>query len=428
MSEQTGSDRVFLFLQGPSSILFSRIGDQLAAAGAKVLRINLNAGDQVFWRRPGAIAYRGTSSAWPDFVMRLMRDEGVTDLVLLGEERPYHKAAVNAARGLGIGVYVIEMGHLRPDWITVERDGLSSNSRFPDDPGAILSAAANLPEPDFTRHFSHSFFQEAKADLLYYLPTVFLSFLYPHYRVHGLYNPLREYAGWIPQLVFAGRRRQRAEAIAASILSAQSPFFLYPLQLQTDFQLRAHSPFHCQEDAIRFVLASFSRYAAREARLVIKLHPLDAGIVDWRAYISGLASGNNLAGRVDVLDGGDLNALVARSQGMVTVNSTAALNALQAGKPVKVLGESIYRIKGLTDEKSLDEFWSNPANPSMELLSAFIRLIAAAVQVRGDFYARDGAEAAATAISARLLARNVNQPGAYVTPPPRRHPDKIVVP
>jgi capsular polysaccharide export protein len=423
-----GAQRAFLFLQGPSSILYGRIADHLEAAGHTCIRVNLNSGDWLFWRRRDAVNYRGNFAAWPGYVRHLIAERNITDLVVHGEERPYHQAAIAEARALGVAIYVIEMGHLRPDWVTIEREGLSSNSRFPVDPAHIMAAAGGLQEPDWTRRFSHSFLSEAVADLLYYLPTVFFWFPYPHYRRHGLFHPLAEYAGWVRRLATSRGRSRKADDVVKRLLSEGQAFFVYPLQIETDYQLRAHSPFRSQKDAIRFIVRSFASHAAKEETLVIKLHPLDNGLIDWETYIGKITETLGLSGRVQLIDGGDLNALIGASLGMVTVNSTAALSALQAGKPVKVLGTSIYDIEGLTDAKPIDLFWQNPQPPSAALLTAFMRLLAASVQVRGNFYSRAGAEAAAAAIATRLLARDVNQPDAYVDPAPRRHPAKIDVP
>ncbi|MGY5806155.1 capsule biosynthesis protein [Rhizobium sp. LEGMi198b] len=422
------SQRVFLFLQGPSSPLFSEIARGLEAAGHRCIHINLNPGDWIFWRRRGAFNYRGGFAGWRSCVRRRIEADEVTDVILLGEERPYHQVAIEEARRRAASINVVEMGYLRPDWVTLERDGMSSNSRFPVDPFYIVQAAASLPEPDLSRRFSHSFLAEAAYDLLYNLPNAFLWFLYPGYRRHALYHPLVEYAGWLRRLPSSGRRAREAEATIECLITAETRFFVYPLQLQTDYQLRSHSPFHRQQDAIKQIMQSFAAHAAPNMHLVIKLHPLDNGLVDWRGYIHGIGARLALSSRIHFIDGGNLEKLISASQGMVTVNSTAALSALQAERPVKALGAAIYDIDGLTDQKPLDLFWGNPAKPLPGLRSAFLKLLAASVQVRGNFYSRAGARAASAEIAKRLLSRSVNLPAAYIDPPPRQRPTKIDIP
>lgn len=417
-------ERVFLFLQGPSSPIFRKIAAILEENGHVCHRINLNAGDWIFWRRRNGHNFRGRSGAWAAHLSTFVKAHGVTDLVLLGEERPCHRTAVAVAREHAISVFVVEMGYLRPDWLTLECDGMSSNSHFPNDPSVILNAAHGLPEPDWSRRYSQTFLTEAAYDLLYNLPNVFLWFLFPHYQRHALYHPLAEYGGWLVRLSGAKRRRRAADALVAALADNAAPVFVYPLQLQTDYQLRAHSPYNSQQEAIAEVLHSFAAHAAAQARLVVKLHPLDNGLFSWNRVIADHAQALGVSDRVYFIDGGDLATLLERCAGVVTVNSTVGLHALQQEKPVKVLGEAIFNTQGLSDQQPLDMFWRNPAAPDAFLVAAFFRLVAAAIQVRGNFYSAAGTSGGAQAIARRLLDNSVNQPGAFVDPPPRRKPAK----
>ncbi|KQS81023.1 capsular biosynthesis protein [Rhizobium sp. Leaf384] len=418
------SQRVFLFLEGPSSPLFMKIADRLEAMGHACLRVNLNIGDQIFWRRRGGHAFRGRPENWPRWIEDFLARHRVTDLVLLGEERPYHQFATAAAKRLSIEIYVVEMGYLRPDWLTLERDGMSTNSHFPEDPHHILKVGGGLPEPDWKRRYSQTFLAEAAYDLLYNLPNAFLWFLYPHYRRHALYHPLVEYGGWVRKLLRETRRGREAAATIALLEQGQGPLFIFPLQLQTDFQLRAHSPYHDQQQAIREVLTSFSRAASPDARLVVKVHPLDNGLVPWAKSIVQEAKRLGIGSRVVFLDGGNLNALIRLAAGIVTINSTVGLHALQQRKPVKVLGVAMFDVERLTDHQSLDTFWQAPRPPDPDVCDAFFRLVAAAIQVRGNFYSKAGTDAGAEAIATRLDARTVNEPDAFIDPPPRKRPTK----
>jgi len=420
--------RVFLFLQGPSSPIFAKIADRLSEKGHDCFRINLNPGDQIFWRRKGGYNYRGRGGdAWRTYIGSFIERHGVTDIVLLGEERPYHQIAIGAARARAVEISVVEMGYLRPDWLTLERGGMSSNSHFPVNPEEIIDAARALAEPDWARRYSQSFAAEAGYDLLYNLPNVFLWFLFPHYRRHALSHPLAEYAGWVMRLAGGKNRKLTATALIDDLLAGRAPFFVFPLQLQTDFQLRAHSPYNDQREAITEVLTSFAHHAPSEALLVVKVHPLDNGLIGWPAYVDGLASRLGIGARIQFLDGGDLAALLGQTAGTVTVNSTVGLHALQMGKPVKVLGAAVFDIAGLSDQADLDQFWSAPTPPEDAIRSAFFRLLAAAIQVRGNFYSAAGTDGGAEAIAQRLHDRSVNKPGAFIDPPPRQRPAKRTV-
>ena len=76
------------------SPFYRRIAEHLKAHGCRVTRINLSAGDWMFWHGQDTVSYRGRLSHWPGFITRFMQDQGVTDLVLLGEKRRYHREAV----------------------------------------------------------------------------------------------------------------------------------------------------------------------------------------------------------------------------------------------------------------------------------------------------------------------------------------------
>ena len=108
--EGAARPRVFLFLQGPSSPLFVETARILEKAGGRCIRINLNAGDWISWRRRKAFNYRGDFAGWRAYVRLRIEAEHVTDLILHGEERPYHRVAIEEARRAGVAVKVVEMG------------------------------------------------------------------------------------------------------------------------------------------------------------------------------------------------------------------------------------------------------------------------------------------------------------------------------
>src|SRR5262249_3774700 len=127
--ESAGEPRSILFLQGPISSFFDRLGRALIARGHRVNRINLHLGDRLFWRLPAA-NYRGGLDKWREFVAAQLDRHQVTHLVLHGDRRPYHIIAAEEARARGIAVLATDLGYVRPDWVTLEHDGLTTYSRF----------------------------------------------------------------------------------------------------------------------------------------------------------------------------------------------------------------------------------------------------------------------------------------------------------
>src|SRR6266705_4054457 len=146
-SRTTPKSRSVLFLQGPISSFFDRLGRALVARGHRVHRVNFHLGDQLFWRLP-ATHFRGRFADWRGFVAAELDQHQVTDLVLHGDRRPYHIVAAEEARARGIAVIVTDLGYVRPDWITLEHDGMTTYSRFPRDPDEICALAAEFAEPE----------------------------------------------------------------------------------------------------------------------------------------------------------------------------------------------------------------------------------------------------------------------------------------
>jgi len=404
--------RTFLFLQGPISHFFPRLADLLEAANPsfRVLRINLNVGDWLFWRRPGAINYRGRLEAWPDFIEAFIAEHGVTDVLLLGEQRDYHKAAAAAATRHGAQVIATDFGYLRPDWITFELDGLTGASRFPRDPDAVRALARATPKIDFTPLYRDPFWSTAGKDILYHMSASLFWFLYPFYQTHHKSHPVATYLGSGLRMLLQNRRTRHATAEIAAAEAHAGPVFVLPLQMARDFSIRAYSRFEGLEAAIEEIVASFARHAPADARLVVKVHPLDPGLTNWRKILRGIAGRHGVDERAIYIDGGDLARLFRAADGVVVVNSTAGLTALQLGAPTIALGQAIYDIPGMTAGKDLDAFWRAPTKPDAELVDDFATAIAGAVLVRGSYYSEPGVSAAAAGAAERLITGAVNRP------------------
>lgn len=421
------SERAFLFLQGPSSPFFALIAAGLEAKGHPCHRINLCVGDRLFWRRPGAVDYRGRLDAWQGFVADFIDRHRITDMVLLGEQRDHHKLAIAAAKALGVRVTVTDFGYLRPDWIVLERDGMSAGSRFPRDPEAIRALAAEAPKADPTRRYRDSFRAMALAEMAYHFANHFLTRRFPHYTSFKRENPVLAYLGTGWRLLRGPWLRRHAEATVAAFRRDGRPYFVFPLQMENDFQIRAYSHYPDMTAAIAEVVASFAAGADADARLLIKVHPWDPGLKNWRRLIADLARRHGVDDRVRYIDGGDLDAILAGARGMVTVNSTAGIQALRRGLPVIALGQALYDIPGLCFQGGLDRFWSRGSPPDAALCDAWIDATAACLQIRGVYYRRPGLDAAVAEAVSRLDENRVgriaparrpgSEPGQEIRPP-----------
>jgi capsular polysaccharide export protein len=372
MKYQPLPHRRFLFLQGPPGPFFWLLGQRLEELACSVQRINLNGGDQADW--PGkAVNYRGSRKRWTLFIDRFLRDNGITDILLFGDCRPLHMAAHHMARLRHINVHVFEEGYIRPDWVTLEPSGVNGHSALPRDPDWFLERAAALPPVPERPAITASFRRRVRDAYRYYHHVVVKSPLFPFYQSHRQGSLIGEGLGWARKL--ATRKTTRLQAERALQHIGDQPYFLFPLQLTNDYQIREHSPFASMAEAVDYVLHSFARRAPSDVDLVVKVHPLDAGFMSWRRYLAKRAKALGIAGRVFHIDGGDLLDLTTQARGMVTVNSTSATLALQAGVPTMALGKAVYAMEGITHQGRLDDFWMRPEAPDPEVYEAFRRVL-----------------------------------------------------
>jgi capsular polysaccharide export protein len=409
--------RVLCILQGPSGDFLRRLAGLLAARGIRTLRVNLCAGDWLDWRG-GGTRFTGRPAAWPGFIAEFLRAHGVTDLLLLAEKRPLHRAAIAEAQRLGIAVHALELGYLRPHWLTLVELDQAGEPAVPRDPRAILAAAADLPAPSPDPAWPGSLPEEAFFDLRFHLANLLGRPFFPHYRSHLLAAPLLTDLGIGLHLLLARLGRHRTARRAARIQAAPEPYFLLPLQIANDLQIRAYSDFAGIGAVLDHVLASFARAAPPACRLVVKEHPREVLWLRWRRRIAERAARLGLAGRVVTIDGGAIGTLIDGARGVVTVNSTTGLAALRQHRPVKVLGRAIFDLPGLTHQGDLDGFWTAPAAPDPILVDAHIRLLAATLQIRGGFYGRTAKAQALAALADRFAAR-VRTRDAVSAPPAR---------
>jgi capsular polysaccharide export protein len=399
------SGRGFLFLQGLAARFFEELGRALLARGHAVRRVNFNGGDRAFWRLPRAIDFRGRAEEWPGFLEGLIAAAGVSDVILFGDCRPLHRAAIAVARRQGLAAWVVEEGYLRPGWITFEEGGVNGYSALPRDPRWYRDEARRLPAWRDPPPLGSSFRRRAAEDVRYWLASAIARRRFPHYATHRPYFPLVEYMGWLRRLALRPGAERQAAAAIAGLAPCRDPIFLFPLQLDCDYQLRVHSPFQSLRAAIEAVLTSFAGHAAAASRLVLKLHPLDSGIYDWAAMTRHAAVALGVSDRLTIIDGGGIDAALALARGVITVNSTVGLQALTQGRAVIALGRAIYDLPGLTFQGGLDEFWNAGAPPDPALLDAFRRVLAARALIQGSFFSKSGLRAAVAAAVARLEAR-----------------------
>lgn len=439
---QSLAGRRFLIVTAPFGPFGRMLAEQLTAEGASVARMLFNAGDAAYWRRSGAQPYTGDVRRWPQRLARMVQDQNLTDLIVFGEGGPYNQGVLSQAKKLKaaaedrraqasgveaspdrtddpraqvesrraandsagasahpLRIWVLENGYFRPDWITVEENGVNASSGLPRDRGAYDPP---IPEMLPTRPVGKILPHHVINISLYHAFQPFGRLVFRRYVYPYTQSPWLQFVGHVRryvQLAF----RSKAES-DAQVIRARGPFFLACLQREGDAQLLRYSHYADNTAFLAEVLTSFARHAPAEARLVIKNHPLDPGLVDLARMTHVLAVERGIADRVDFIDGGNLAALCRASSGMVVNNSSAALSALGFTTPVKVLGEAFFDIDGLTDQQPIDGFWTRPARPDEDLFKRFKAHVINRTQVNGNYHEPKALKPTAKALARRFAA------------------------
>lgn len=382
--------RRYLFLQGCESPFLTRLGDRLRSAGHAVHRIHFNAGDAVYWGRRPAWSFKDRVEALPAFLEPLFERYGFTDVVLLGDTRPVHAAALPVARACGARVQVLEEGYFRPNWLTLEEGGVNGYSPLPRDPDWYREAARLVPRYGEGERVANPTALRALHELGYHLPNALNPVLYPGYRTHRPHVSPVELFGWARRFARLPFHERRDRRTIKRLLSGHGPLFLLPLQLDSDSQMRVHSPFGGVSALLERVIASFAAHAPGNGRLVIKNHPFDTGLTDFGRQARALARDHGVADRVDYLETGHLPTLLDVAAGVVTVNSTVGTSALVHRVPLIAMGDAIYNLPGLTFQGPIDRFWRDSTPPDRRLFLAFRDTVIHVSQVNGGFYSSRG--------------------------------------
>ena len=393
----------FLFLQGPHGPFFRLLGEELRSRGHEVMRVNLCGGDVLDWPH-GALCYRGRTSDWSAWVHGLMMRRKVTDLLVFGDWRPHHREAVHIARLNGIRVWAFDEGYLRPHWITMERGGVNGNSTLPHTPEEVRAESRRYAEPSSPESSLNPIARRQLQAVLYAGASILSVPFFPFYRTHRPYGHLKElFSGWVPH--FFTRRHRMKQSEKALMHLNDAPFFLFPLQLDSDSQVRRYSPFSGMKEAIAWVMTSFAKDAPKDTHLVIRNHPLDSGLIRYDRFIRSFSEACGIEDRVLFVESGNGMDMIRKSRAVVLLNSTMGMQALAQGKAVYCVGKSIYAMPGLaqsSNECSLSRFWTAYRTPDAGLLHDFEKLLLCRALVNGNFYFGRGLEMAVKGCADRL--------------------------
>lgn len=380
--EQLADISSLLMLQGPIGPLFSRIASWKRGLGHQVKRVIFNAGDAGYCTDEDAIYYRDGQGEWLSHLRHYLRWYGINGVLLFGQTRSYHRQAIQLCQQMGIPVFVMEEGYVRPGFVTLEMNGVNAHSSTLKNYVLSAEAAAReLPPAPMRKHRLKLTF----SAINYYTRLKAGSWWYPNYVHHRDSTLFRYTKYWVSAaLVYPFASWQDKKALAR--LNTTKPYFFVPMQLDSDAQILFHSRYLNVISFIDEVLKSFAIYAPDNSQLIIKQHPLARGHLDVRQRVLSKATDLGIAHRVIFVHACKIYQLLGKAAGVVTINSTVGVQAIAHAAPLKIMGEAIYDHPDVADPQPLDSFWLNPFRPDPVKSKAFHQQLKHLTQVPAALY------------------------------------------
>lgn len=380
-----------LLLQGPMGRFFNILDHKFMKEGANTFRIGLNAGDEFFADAKHFTPFRGRIEEWDHFIQDYFQRHSIDMIFVFGDCRFYQSHAIKIAKAENIKVFVFEEGYIRPDFVTLEQNGVNDNSSLPRD-RAFYDALEYHDKMECNykniRPIGNTYKEMALQAIVYYLVSNIFSFKYPHYHHHRTFSSFLEALYGVRNFLRKHIYKiKEFNAINLYQTQLSKKYYFVALQTFEDFQILHHSDYNSVEEFIEEVIESFAKHAPKDTYLVIKHHPMDRGKKNYTAFIKQKSRDNNCEERVKSVHDLHLPTLLKNAIGTVTINSTVGISSLYHQTPTICLGRSFYDIEGLTCKGMvLDDFWKDFKSVESELFKKFRCYLIQTTQINGSFY------------------------------------------
>lgn len=390
MTKAINPVRKFLFLQGPHVPFQHSLAHKFAARGVMIHKICFNAGDVFFWRNSKTRSdYTGKIDEWPQHI-RTVLEQGYTDLVVYGDNRPVHIAAMDCAKQLGVTIHFLEEGYLRPYWSTYERGGINGNSELTKISTAQMRAqldGVDMQQPSAPARWG-DMRQHILLGAIYHWHVMFRNGSFPNYQAHRDNTVRSEFRLHIKKLANRIPHAIQQRLATRRLIRSGVTYHLGVLQLSHDASIRRYSKYSGMDAFMRECVEAFAKHAPKHHHLVFKAHPLEDERKPLALVAADLAKEFNVDGRIHYIRGGRLAKILDFASSIVSINSTAAQQALWRGLPVKTMGISVYNKPEFISNQELGAFFANQAKPDLATYRDYRQYLLATSQVPGGFYSR----------------------------------------
>ena len=375
-------------LQGPVGPFFDRLALWLKDKGVPLVnRVAFSGGDVWDCKALLPMRFSGALVEWPIYLQNLISTFKVDCIVLFGQARPHHAKAMVFASLLGIKVVVVEEGYFRPRYLTLELGGVNGYSSTLERYRWSFDTSTPPAAPPVS-----AWEQSVRMGwyaAVHYAAMAWRYSKFPFYQHHKNTSVPEQAIYWLRSWAKKAIHHRRDTRKLASLESGS--YFFVPLQHDLDAQIELHSAFAKNTDFIMQVMQSFAQHAPSHLRLVFKQHPMSRGGLGHADIVAAKAKELGIAHRVVFLSEGKAGVLVKKALGVVCINSTVGLIALQQAKPLCLLGEAVYSDFDGVFKGGLDAFWH--VKPQVQSLLCMRELVVLRqlTQMPGDLYAPSSA-------------------------------------
>ncbi|WP_290074710.1 capsule polysaccharide modification protein KpsS [Helicobacter rodentium] len=377
-------DSNILLLQGPVGPFFYHLAQKLKKNNNQIFKLNFNGGDLLFFPF-GAQSYRGNLTDFKRFIKNFYLTNKIQKVLMFNDCRPLHKVAIEVAKSLKIPCFIFEEGYIRPNFITLEYEGVNANSTLPKDPQFFLNYRSLPQSKEYA--IKHSFRNMAWFSFLYWFAAFWCGFYFNNKLHHRSLSGMEMFP-WFLSLFRKQVYKFSEKEDIDFILDSKKQYFALILQVHNDTQIKNHFDGRRIENFIKNSIRSFAQYAKPQHFLVIKHHPMDRGYKNYKIFIKRQARKFNVSQRIIYLHDIHLPQFLHNALGCIVINSTTGLSSILHKCPTKVCGSAFYDIEGLTFQGNLNQFWSNAKKfkTNQQLFTHFRNYLIDHNQINGSFY------------------------------------------
>ena len=375
-----------LFLMGPIGTFFARLSNYLEENNVRTYKILFPLHEYGF-NQSRIIKYDQNINYFKKFLSKTLINYEIKHIFMYGNVLIPHKQTLDLVQelkieGKNINTHIFELGYLRPNFVTLENEGINYNSSLIKSRQFYLKqdSFSDLPIPK-----KHARFRIRKI----WKTISFINHSFKNYKIVEKDHKLQpkpiyiwyQIKGFILKYFFFFTEYKLKNYFLGK------NYFLVILQVSTDSQLTEGSDFKDNKKFIYKVIKDFAEANPNGVNLVFKHHPRDRGYTNYFNQIKKISNEFDVLNKVFYFHDYFLSKLFQNPncKGTVLINSTVGYQSLYHSVPVKSLGITPYNIEGLSSQQDLTSFFRNPSIVDRLLFKKFYKHVMENSQINGNF-------------------------------------------